>query len=66
MTTEIEESDHKVEIVRRLWGGWLALSKDRPLGASGATASEARARLESAISRFDEWAERWERDHAAN
>lgn len=66
MTLESEKSDLNVSLVRRLWGGWLALSKDRPLAASGATASEARARLEAVMCRFDEWTERIEQDRAAS
>lgn len=45
----------EIDLLPRQWGGWLALSRDRPLAASGATASEARNRLEKTVSRFDAW-----------
>jgi hypothetical protein len=45
----------EIELRPRQWGGWMALLRDRPLAASGATASEAQARLEKTVERFEAW-----------
>ena len=65
MVMEIRANGREITVIQRLWGGWLAVAKDRPLAASGGTATEARIRLEETMARFDGWAEEWERDHSA-
>ena len=50
----------EMDLIQRTSGGWLAVSKDRALAVTGNTEREAAEGLAGMISRFDDWARRWE------